>query len=69
MLVMTTIYINKMEDLPPTSDIKMIDILLILCQMVPFAEVILLTSMEYNREDKKRGKKGEKIQRTCKQLL
>ena len=30
MLVMTTIFISKMESLPPTSDIKMIDIWLIL---------------------------------------
>ena len=52
MLVMTTIFISKMEGLPPTSDIKMIDIWLVLCQMVPFAEVILLTAMEYHREDK-----------------
>ena len=51
MLVMTTIFISKMEGLPPTSDIKMIDIWLVLCQMVPFAEVILLTAMEYQRED------------------
>ena len=51
MLVMTTIFISKMESLPPTSDTKMIDIWLILCQMVPFAEVVLLTAMEYNRED------------------
>merc|ERR1712228_201808 len=52
MLVMTTIFISKMEGLPPTSDIKMIDIWLVLCQMVPFAEVVLLTAMEYQREDK-----------------
>ena len=51
MLVMTTIFISKMEGLPPTSDIKMIDVWLILCQMVPFAEVILLTAMEYFREE------------------
>ena len=51
MLVMTTIFISKMEGLPPTSDIKMIDIWLILCQMVPFAEVVLLTAMEYFREE------------------
>ena len=60
MLVMTTIFISKMEGLPPTSDIKMIDIWLVLCQMVPFAEVILLTAMEYNREDKKKKKKKGK---------
>merc|ERR1719464_1886919 len=51
MLVMTTIFMSKMEGLPPTSDIKMIDIWLILCQMVPFVEVVLLTAMEYQRED------------------
>ena len=54
MLVMTTIFISKMEGLPPTSDIKMIDIWLVLCQMVPFAEVVLLTAMEYNRDDTQR---------------
>ena len=52
MLVMTTIFISKMEGLPPTSATKMIDIWLILCQLVPFAEVVLLTTMEYQREDK-----------------
>ena len=51
MLVMTTIFISKMEGLPPTSDVKMIDIWLILCQMVPFVEVVLLTAMEYYREE------------------
>ena len=60
MLVMTTIFISKMEGLPATSDIKMIDIWLVLCQMVPFAEVMLLTAMEYNREDKKKKKKKKK---------
>merc|ERR1719450_227451 len=51
MLVMTTIFMSKMESLPPTSDIKMIDIWLILCQLVPFVEVVLLTAMEYQREE------------------
>ena len=51
MLVMTTIFISKMESLPPTSDIKMIDIWLILCQIYPFVEVVLLTAMEYRRGD------------------
>ena len=51
MLVMTTIFISKMESLPPTSDIKMIDIWLVLCQMVPFVEVVLLTAMEYHRKE------------------
>ena len=50
MLVLTTIFISKMEGLPPTSDIKMIDIWLIICQLVPFSEVVLLTAIEYVRE-------------------
>ena len=49
MLVMTTIFISKMESLPPTSDTKMIDIWLIICQLVPFSEVVLLTAIEYLR--------------------
>ena len=48
---MTTIFISKMEGLPPTSNIRMIDIWLVLCQMVPFAEVVLLTAIEYRRQD------------------
>ena len=48
---MTTIFISKMEGLPPTSDVKMIDIWLVICQMVPFAEVVLLTAMEYQRTE------------------
>ena len=50
MLVMTTIFISKMEGLPPTSATKMIDYWLILCQLVPFAQVVLLTLMENLRE-------------------
>ena len=53
MLVMTTIFISKMEGLPPTSDIKMIDIWLILCQLVPYTQVVLLTAMEFLREGEK----------------
>ena len=47
--------------LPPTSDIKMIDIWLVLCQMVPFAEVILLTAIEYHREEEDQGQNGNMI--------
>ena len=57
MLVMTTIFISKMESLPNTSDIKMIDLWLILCQLVPFAQVVLLTAMEDLREEEKEKKK------------
>ena len=61
MLVMTTIFISKMESLPPTSDIKMIDIWLVLCQMVPFAEVVLLTAMEYHRRDDDHGRDNDMV--------
>ena len=60
MLVMTTIFISKMEGLPPTSDIKMIDIWLILCQLVPFVQVVLLTAIEYLREEKELDSEVEK---------
>ena len=55
MLVMTTIFMSKMEGLPPTSVIKMLDIWLILCQLVPFVEVVLLTAMEYRRDEEETG--------------
>ena len=60
MLVMTNIFISKMESLPPTSDIKMIDIWLIFCQLVPFAQVVLLTAIEYLREEKELDSEVEK---------
>merc|ERR1712020_371945 len=46
MLVMTTIFTSKIEELPPTSDTKMIDVWLIFCLVVPFLEVILRTAIE-----------------------
>ena len=59
MLVMTTIFISKMEGLPPTSTTKMIDYWLILCQLVPFAQVVLLTAMEYLREEEAEKEEGK----------
>ena len=47
MLVMTTIFTSKIEELPPTSDTKMIDIWLIFCLLVPFTEVVLSTAIEF----------------------
>ena len=46
MLVMTTIFTSKIQELPSTSDTKMIDIWLIGCLLVPFTEVVLRTMME-----------------------
>ena len=56
MLVMTTIFISKMEGLPPTSDIKMIDMWLVMGQLVPFVEVIIATFIELYREEPKEEK-------------
>ena len=78
---LTTIFISKMESLPPTSDIKMIDLWLVFCQMIPFAEVVLLTAMEYKRTEEeedltgcvqvapidKEGIEDEEIERRAKQ--
>ena len=61
MLVTTTIFISKMESLPPTSDIKMIDIWLILCQIYPFLQVVLLTAMEYKRDEDKEHRPKVKL--------
>ena len=60
MLVMTNIFISKMESLPPTSATKMIDYWLILCQLVPFVQVVLLTAMEFIREDQEENHVSEK---------
>ena len=46
MLVMTTLFTSKLEELPPTSDMKMIDIWLIFCLVVPFTEVVLRSAIE-----------------------
>ena len=62
MLVMTTIFISKMEGLPPTSATKMIDYWLILCQLVPFAQVVLLTIREYLKEEEQDNLEKDNIQ-------
>ena len=51
MLVMTTIFTSKIEELPPTSDTKMIDIWLIFCLLVPFAFTLVQTAIECYREE------------------
>ena len=51
MLVMTTIFTSKIEELPPTSDTKMIDAWLIFCLLVPFAFTLVQTAIECYREE------------------
>ena len=51
MLVNTTIFTSKIQELPPTSDTKMIDIWLIFCLLVPFAFALVQTAIEFYRED------------------
>ena len=50
MLVNTTIFTSKIQELPPTSDTKMIDIWLIFCLLVPFAFALIQTAIESHRE-------------------
>ena len=59
MLVMTTIFMTVMQMLPATAYDKMIDIFLIFGQLYPFAEVVLLTIMEYKRDGD--GSGGEEV--------
>ena len=68
MLVMTTIFISKMESLPPTSDIRMIDVWLILAQLLPFIEVVLLTAMEFFRDTETIGKEKEMYENQEKEM-
>ena len=51
MLVNTTIFTSKIQELPPTSDTKMIDIWLIFCLLVPFAFALVQTAIESYREE------------------
>ena len=60
MLVMTTIFTSKIEELPPTSDTKMIDIWLIFCLLVPFAFTLVQTAIECYREEEKEETPKEK---------
>ena len=74
MLVMTTIFTSKIEELPPTSDMKMIDIWLIFCLVVPFFAVIIRTAIECAScschicepmdNDKDKDKAGEEEKKT-----
>ena len=55
MLVNTTIFTSKIQELPPTSDTKMIDIWLIFCLLVPFAFALIQTAIESYREEEMEG--------------
>ena len=45
-------FLSVMEKLPPASYVRLVDIWLICCQLIPFIEVILLTLRElYNEEE------------------
>ena len=46
MLVLTTLFINVSNSLPPTSYLKMIDVYLIFSLLIPFVEVLLHTLMD-----------------------
>ena len=64
MLVMTTIFTSKIAELPPTSDMKMLDIWLIFCLVVPFAFALIQTAIEQHRDDAdSTGDTGVKIVR------
>ena len=52
MLMMTTIFMTVMAELPSTAYVKHVDLWLIGCQLVPFLEVLLLITLEALREEK-----------------
>ena len=53
MLVLTTIFMSVSANLPQTSYVKMIDIWLLFCILIPFFEVLLHTWMDSNRGEKR----------------
>jgi hypothetical protein len=52
MLMMTTIFMTVMAELPSTAYVKQVDLWLIVCQLVTFLEVLLLITIEALREKK-----------------
>ena len=62
MLLLLTIFTNKIAELPPTSDVKMIDYWLVGCLFYPFLEVLLeIVLMRLSNEEKENDllKKGD----------
>ena len=65
MLMMTTIFMSSLSELTDTAYPKWIDFWLIFCQIVPLAEVVLLTLKEAYREEEGRQEKetsGEMVE-------
>ena len=54
MLVLTTMFINILDNLPKTSYIKMMDIWLMINLLLPFIEVLLHTYIDCLRNDEDR---------------
>ena len=54
MLVLTTIFLSVSSSLPETAYVKMVDIWLLFCILVPFCEVLLHTWMDSLRNDENR---------------
>jgi hypothetical protein len=57
-LVMQGIFTSKIETLPPSSDMKMLDIWLIGCFVYPFIEMILRTIIEARKSEKEEQEKA-----------
>ncbi len=57
MLLMLTIFTSKIAELPPTSEVKMIDAWLVSCLMYPFIEVLLqILLLNLSKDDDKVGR-------------
>ena len=54
MLVLTTIFLSVSSSLPETAYVKMVDIWLLFCILIPFCEVLLHTWMDTLRVDENR---------------
>ncbi|XP_023347848.1 gamma-aminobutyric acid receptor subunit beta [Eurytemora carolleeae] len=59
LLVLVTLFVSVSNSLPPTSYIKMIDVYLIFCLLIPFTEVLLITIMDFLRIKSESGSDSE----------
>ena len=65
MLTVTTLLISVISRLAQTSYVKWIELWLIFAQLVPFAQVLLITIIQLLGEEQSKEKPMEKVQESC----
>ena len=63
MLVIASLFVSTSSSLPQTSYMKLIDVWMIFCFLLPFIEVILHTMVEYCTDDEEEEEKEKEKNR------